>query len=131
MYAIGLLIYGVPMNDRLMARMRKLGENDFFEKERGAPAPQEAEANIREWEGDAPFGFERVYTGDGYAPGYLGAKLFEFDECDYGIALAKLADKAKVSRRRKASVAKMLAKLRPDLRALCPKPAVWIVWDHS
>lgn len=131
MYTIGRVIYGVPMNDRLAIRMRKLGENDFHEKERGAPTPQEAEANIREWEGDAPFGFERIYTGDGYQPGYFGVKLFEFDECNYGIALAKLVGKAKVSPRREALVAKMLAKLRPDLRALCPKPGVWIIWDHS
>lgn len=143
-YAIGTVIYGLPMNER-QTRLLELWRE-------GIDLVDDAKYNIAKWNPEKSWpevtlrlppkksievideeyiGFERCYTGDDRIDGYCGVVLDEFDECD-----SVLLDKTRLARwkptpEQKRLAREMVKKIHPKFRKLADPIGVYIVWSSS
>lgn len=118
-YAIGTIIYGVPLTEKIHKAFEELGEFEVADY------------------------FEVLYSASNdYAPGYCGVKLGEFDECCDAIPFSELqtmADKVSVtvagnSTDKAAKVTEALDKIQAlpkEILKICDCIGVYMVWSSS
>jgi hypothetical protein len=125
MYAIGHIIYGVPLTEKISKKINKWENQE--------PEDDEPEGVESPWfeDDDGVCGFTTMYSGSGdYTPGYCGVELLEFDECEE-LFLGDETFQMKPTSKQKASALKRIEKLHPDLKKLLPKVGLYIVWSSS
>lgn len=107
-YAIGTIIYGVPVTERLYEVVADL-ENETALDE---------------------IGFELLYTASGsYQPGYCGVKLKEFDECADFHVLTELMVTATDEQREQAKA--MIEALPEAIRDELAPISYYVIWSSS
>lgn len=105
-YAIGNIIYGIPLTDEIREAMRS--------------RPDEEEEDL---------GFEMEYSGSApYRPGWCGVRLDTINEC---IDTRVWAVRWVPTDEERAQAAELIAALPAEIRAVAGEPDVYIVWSSS
>jgi len=109
MYAIGHVIYGIPLTKEI---------EKVCEKTLGVEVGEE----------DGGF-FTTHYSGH-VAPdaGFCGVELAAFDECS-NFPLSKIAKKPTAAQKMEAKA--KIAALPPEIKKIMPKTDTWVVWSTS
>lgn len=122
-YAIGNVIYGIPLTEDLsdlFDEIEDMGpEHDLYEF-----------YNSRK---DTEFfpGFKRLYSAGGEPVGYLGQELMDIDECQ-NVKLDDLLEaKNLITLEMITKINEIISNFPKAVKDLCPEPDVWIVWSSS
>lgn len=135
MYAIGYIVYGVPLSENFCQKFKGLTLVDLPEIHSEFTAKEINDNKIKYdtlLEVVSEMFFETVYSGSGFmdcGPGWCGVQVGEFDEAQENILLSSLTPQ--ITSVQKAEALAKIAKLPAAVRAILPEPDVYIVWGTS